>query len=256
MAFHLSRAFVDGIRRVLTRTGAVLFVVLLLIQFLVQASINTAVLGTFPPEASEQVGSLGLTLPVSGSVGWGLFAAAFVLVSMYFVALSRAFVRPMEELSAFPGELYQRRVGRATLSMIVGGVVVGVSVTIGLAFFLLPGIFLAACFLCFIFAVGVEDCGTLSALRRSWDLSRGNRLKLSAIVVLSGAIGGTIGIVGTVFDLAAAPVIAELLTNTLSTVLFVFVYGVMAASYLQLREERAQPDSDETAGTAIDGAQR
>jgi len=242
MAFQLTQAFGDGIRRVLTRTGGILFGTLLLIQFLVQASVNTAVSGLIPPEASGQVGGLGLTLPVSGSVGTVLFFAGFVLTSAYFVALARALTRPVEELSAFPAELYRRRLGRATLSMIVGGIVVGVAVTFGLVFFLLPGIFLATCFLCFIFAVGVEDRGTVGALRRSWDLSRGNRLKLSVIVVFAGIIGGVIGIVAPLFDLAGVPVVGEVVTTFVSTVLFVLLYGIMAASYLQLRETR---DTDE-----------
>ncbi|WP_336023138.1 hypothetical protein [Halobellus salinisoli] len=252
MAFHLTRAVGDGIRRILTRTGAVLFVGLLLLQFLVQISLNTAVVGLIPPEAADQVGSLGLTLPVSGTVGAVLFLVATLLSLPYFVGLSRALTRPKNELSTVPAELWRRRLGRASLSMLLGGFVVGISVWIGLLLFLLPGIFLGACFLCFIFAVGVEDRGTVGALRRSWGLSRGNRLKLSVIVIFSGVIGGIIGILGTVLDLAAVPVLAELVTNTFGTVLFVFLYGMMAASYLQLRDD-TDDSEPETAASADHG---
>ncbi|WP_049984817.1 hypothetical protein [Halobellus rufus] len=255
MGLHLTRAFGDGIKRVLTRTGAILFGTLLLIQFLVQASVNTAVLGFVPPEASGQIGSLGLTLPVSGSVGAALLLVALVATSIYFVALARALTRPTGELSTLPETLYRRRLGRATISMLLGGLVVGISVSIGLAFVLLPGIFLSACFLCFIFAVGVEDRGPISALRRSWDLSRGNRLKLSVIVVLSGVIGAVIGVVGTVFDLVGAAVLGEVLTIVIGSVLFIFLYGVMAASYLQLRDatdDRSEPEGAEFAERGAD----
>jgi len=255
MALQLGRTFSDGIRRVLTRTGGALFVALLAIQFLVQTSINTAVLGFVPPEASEQLqGMLGLTLPVSGTVGVVLFLVAFVLSSVYFVGLSRALTRPIEELSTVPTELYTRRIGRATLSMIVGGIVVGISVSVGTVMLFLPGIFLAVCFLFFIFEVGVEDRGVVDALKHSWGLSRGNRLKLAVVVILAGVIGGTVGAVGALFDLASSPLVAEVVTNTLSSLLFVVLYGIMAAAYLQVRGDSGDGVSgSETAGTAGSG---
>lgn len=256
MALQLGRTFSDGIRRVLTRTGGALFVALLAIQFLVQASINTAMLGFLPPEASGQLGEmLGLTLPVSGMVGALLAFVGFVLSSIYFVALSRALTRPIGELATIPAELYTRRIGRATLSMIVGGIVVGISVSIGLALLFLPGIFLAACFLFFIFEVGVEDRGVVDALKRSWGLSRGNRLKLAVIVILAGVIGGIVGAVGALFDIASSPLVAEVVTNTLSSLLFVVLYGIMAAAYLQLRDDTddgfAGAETADTTGSGV-----
>jgi hypothetical protein len=238
MALQLGRTFSDGIRRVLTRTGGALLVGLLTLQFLVQVSINTAVIGFVPPEAAGQLeGTLGLTLPVSGTVGTVLFLGAFVLSTVYFVVLSRALTRPIAELSTFPAELYTRRIGRATLSMLVGGIIVAVSVTVGLSLLILPGVFLAACFLFFIFAVSVEDRGFVDALRRSWGLSKGNRLKLSVVVILSGVIGAVTGVVGSVLDLAGSPIVADIVSNTVSSVLFVFLYGIMAAAYLQVRSD-------------------
>lgn len=240
MTLQLGRTFVDGIGRVLTRTGGLLLVGLLAIQFLVQSSINTAVLEVFPPEAtSELEGMLGLTLPVSGTVAGVLLAAAFVLSSAYFVVLSRALTRPRDELSTFPSSLFTRRIGRATLSSLGGGVLVGLSVSIGLALFVLPGLFLAVCFLFFVFAVGVEDRRAIGALGRSWALSRGDRLKLVVVVIVAGLVGAVVGAVGAVFELAGTPLVAELVSNTISSVLFVLLYGVMAAAYLQVRDDES-----------------
>ncbi|WP_380676871.1 hypothetical protein [Salinigranum sp. GCM10025319] len=237
MALQFVRMFTDGIRRVFTRTGGILFVGLLAIQLLVQVSINTAVVGFVPPEARGELGeALGLTLPVSGTVGAALLVVGIVLGSVYFVVLSRALARPLSQLSTFPAALYTRRMGRATLSTFVGGVAVAISVAIGLALFILPGVFFAACFLLFVFAVGVEDRGAVDALRRSWGLSRGNRLELAAVVILSGVAGALPGVVGAVLDLAGSPVLADLLSNTISTVLFVVLYGIVASAYLQIRE--------------------
>lgn len=238
MGLQLGRAIGDGIKRVLTRTGGLLLLALIAIQLVAQTSINTAIIGLFPPgPASELEAMLGMTLPVSPTVAGLLFAVTIVLSAAYFVVLSRALTRPKGELSTFPSPLYTRRMGRATLSMLVGGIIVGFSVMIGFAFLFVPGIFLAICFLFFIFAVGVEDRGILDALKRSWGLSRGNRLKLAVLVILAGIIGAIIGVVGTVADMAGTPLVSELLSNALSSVLYVFLYGIIASAYLQVRDE-------------------
>jgi hypothetical protein len=249
MSLQLGQAFAGGIRRVLTRTGAVLFAVLLAMQFLIQTSINTAVLGLFPPEVTAQLGEqLGLTLPVSWRVATALFLLVMVLSAAYFVALARALVRPMAELSTLPRELYTRRIGRSTLSVIGGGIVVWIAVMIGLMLLFLPGIYLAACFIFFAFEVAVADERAIDAIKRSWNRSQGNRLKLSIIVVLSGVIGAVIGVVGTVFDLAGSPVVGEILANFISTVLFVLLYGIIADAYVQLSGDHGGPGRPDTAG--------
>jgi hypothetical protein len=249
MALQLGRTFSDGIRRVLTRTGGILFLGLLAIQFLLQTSINTAVVGFLPPRAAAELGeTIGLTLPVSGTVGAVLFLGTFVLSSVYFVVLSRALTRPLAELSTFPADLVTRRLGRATIATIGGGILVAVSVTVGLTMLVLPGVFLATCFLFFVFAVGVEDRGVIDALTRSWRLSRGNRLKLGVVVILSGVVGLVTGTVGSVLDLAGTPVVADLLSNTISSVLFVFLYGIVAAAYRQVRDD--EQDGFDGSGTS------
>lgn len=106
--------------------------------------------------------------------------------------------------------------------------------TLGLALLILPGVFLAACFLFFIFAVSVEDRGVVSALKRSWALSQGNRLKLAVVVLFAGAIGAVTGGAGSLLQLAGAPVVADLVSVALNSVLFVVLYGIVAAAYLQL----------------------
>jgi len=254
MALQLGRTVSDGIRRVFSRTGGLLLVGLLGIQLLVQASVNTAVVGLFPAEMSDGLAeTVGLTLPVPGTVGAGLVVIALVLNAAYFVVLSRAFTRPAADLGTFPSRLYTRRMGRATLSTTVGGVLVGVAVMVGLLLLVLPGLFLAVSFLFFLFAVGVEDRGVVGGLRRSWALSVGNRLKLGLIVVLGGAIGGVGGVVGSVLQLAGTPAVAELVTIATNSVLFLVLYGIMAAAYLQVRDDGSDGAGDGTAVDPMDG---
>ncbi|QHS17675.1 hypothetical protein GWK26_11265 [haloarchaeon 3A1-DGR] len=263
MALQLGRTFSDGIRRVVTRTGALLLAMLLAVQFLVQTAINTVVIGLLPPEAAAALeGMLGLTLPVSAGVAGALLVVGIVAGAASLVVLSRALTRPIAELSTVPSRLFTRRPGRATLSMLVGGVLIAIAVTIGTAFLFVPGIFLSVCFMFFVFAVGVEDRGIVGGLKRSWGLSRGNRLKLAVFVVVAAVIGGLLGIVGSVLDLANAPVLAEVVTNTLGSVLFLLLYGAIAEAYLQVREDgpggsgRAGPTGSGTASpTRTDGVE-
>lgn len=254
MALRLGQAFGNGIRRVLTRTGALLFVALLVVQFLIQATVNTAVLGFLPPQVVDQMSQqLGLTLSVSGTVAVGLFFVVMVVSSAYFVAMARALARPMGELGTFPSSLYTRRIGRATLSVIGGGIFTGIAVSIGLAFLVLPGIYLAACFLFYLFEVSVEDERAIAALRQSWSHTDGHRLKLAVIVLLSGVVGAVVGAAGSVIGFVAPPAVSEVVVNTLSTVLFIALYGIMADAYLQVRGEDSGGLGGAGAASPVDG---
>ena len=231
MALQLASAVTDGFRRALTRTGGVLFAALFASQLLLLASLNTVIAARAPPELA---GVLGVTLPVPGSVAGAVLLGTLLFNAGYLVVVARAFARPLPQLSSFPATLVTRRIGRATLSTLVGGVVVFVAVTVGFAFLFLPGIYLSACLLFFVFAVGVEDRGVVGALERTWSLSRGNRLRLAVVVLLGGVGGAVVGVVPAVFQLAGAAALGDVASALLNAVVFTVVYGVVAAAYLQV----------------------
>jgi hypothetical protein len=235
MTLQLADAVADGIGRALTTTGGIVFGLLLATQLLLLASMNTVLAAQLPPETTDV---LGLTLPVSGTVAGVLLVGTFLATTAYFVVVARALTRPRAELSSFPRSLYTRRMGRATLSMLVGSVLIFFAVMIGFAFLILPGIFLAACFLFFIFAVGAEDRGVIAALKRSWALARGNRLRLGAFVLVIGIAGGILGVPAAVFQAAGEPLIGDLVTGFVNSLMFTLVYGIMASMYVQLRDGR------------------
>jgi len=242
MALQLSHAVSDGIRRTLTRTGGILFLGFLAIQFGMQTIVNSTVLGYLPPEAAAQFSrNAGLALPMPGNVGLALFGVLLVLSSVYFVILSRTFAQPLSEMSTFPATS-THRLGRATVTALVGGLLVSITVMIGFVLLFFPGLFLAASFLFFIFAVAVEDRGILSSLKRSWGLARGSRLKLALLVFVSGLFGGVIGVVAPLLDLAGVPVAGDVVTVVLTAVFFLPYYAVIASAYLQLRDDRDRPN--------------
>ncbi|MFC6988782.1 hypothetical protein ACFQJD_08780 [Haloplanus sp. GCM10025708] len=250
MTLRLTTAITDGSRRILTRTGGVLFALMLAHQALLVASLNTVLAARIPPEAADVI---GLTLPVSEPVAGVLLIGALLFSAVYFVVLSRAFARPIGQLSSFPSELYTRRLGRATLTMLVVGVVVSLAVTIGFFLFFLPGLFLAACFLFVIFSVGVEDRGVVEALKRSWSLSRGNRLRLGVIVLVTGLVGSLVGALPAVLQMAGRPALGDLVSVLFNGVVFIFVYGVMASAYLQVAESAGSLGDPGASATANAG---
>lgn len=227
----------------MTRTGGILFALLLAQQALVVTSLNTVLVAE--TVATE---GIGLTLPVSGTVAGAIFVGVSLFTAVYFVVLARAFARPLTELSSFPAELYTRRVAPASLTMLVSGLGAAVAILVGFAALFFPGVFLAACFLFVIFAVGVEDRGVIGALKRSWELSRGHRLRLGVFVLLVGISGSLVGAVPAVFELAGEPVISDVATALSNSLLFILVYGIMASAYRQLTDGS---DGFGSAGTSV-----
>ena len=74
----------------------------------------------------------------------------------------------------------------------------------------------------------------LGALKRSWSLSKGNRLRLVAIVLISGIIGAVVGAVPALFQRAGASGLGDLVSVLLNSILFTFIYSITASAYLQL----------------------
>jgi hypothetical protein len=135
MSLHLTTALVDGSRRVVTRTGAVLLVLLLGLQALLVTSVNTVIIAEAPSATADVI---GLTLPVSGTAAGAILAATVVLNAAYFVVLSRALAPPLPQLASVPAELYTRRIGRASLTMLGSGLITAVAVMVGFALLFFP----------------------------------------------------------------------------------------------------------------------
>jgi hypothetical protein len=238
MALHLTSAVTDGLRRVTTTTGGVLFVTTLALQLAIVVSINTVFVAANPQAASV----FGLTLPVSGAVAGILLGAAGLANVVALVVMTRALARPRHELSTLPARLLTRRPLRATVSTLLTAVIVFFITNLGLAFLLLPGLYLSACFIFVFFVVSVEDRGVLGALRRTWALSSGNRLRLLVIVAVSGLGGLAIGVVSAVIRLVGVPAVGNVVAAVFNAVLSTCVLAIIAAAYLQLVDDEADDD--------------
>lgn len=238
MSLQLSTAFTDGLRRVVTKTGGIVFGLYLVFQTVNTVLINTASAAILPAQAA---GEFGLTVPLPAAVAGGLLLGSYLVLAILFVVIARAFARPLRELSTFPSDLYSRRIGRATLSMIGASIIVFISVTVGFVFLIVPGVFLSLCFLLYWYAVAVEDRGAIESLRRSWDLSRGNRLKLLFVFGVLAALGVVTGIIGSVAELAGVPAVGDIVVIIVASLMGLVYQGILASTYLQLVDAGSNP---------------
>jgi len=242
MSLQLGRAIGDGVHRGLTRSGAILAALVFVYQFLIIGATNTISAAFLPSDAA---GELGVTFPVPVGGAVALLAASYLFSIVAFVVLTRALTRDFEELSTFPSTLYTRRIGRATLSAFVASIVVAVAVFVGLLLLVVPGLFFMVSFLFVLFVIGVEDARAVDSLKRSWALARGNRIKLFVLVLVVGVVIGTVGAIGSL-GVLVSPVVGDLVSMFVTSVLAVLGYGIFADAFVQLR--------DDTAGDGNEGA--
>jgi len=234
MALQLGRAIGRGARRSLSISGIVAFVLMICYQVLFVGSFNAVIVNRLPSEVQSSDVGVGFALPLSTEVAAAVTVLALLLGIGIFLVTARLLARDLSALSSLPGELFTRRIGRAFLSTLVVSVVLGVGITVGFAFLLVPGLFLAVTLQFALFAVAVEDTGPIEALRRSWELSSGNRWRLLALVVLFGVIGAIGGAVGSLLAFVS-PSVGQLASLVINSALVIVMYGIIADSFVQLR---------------------
>ena len=133
----------------------------------------------------------------------------------------------------------------ATVHGVVAGIAAGIAVGIGLALFVLPGLFLATV-LAFTYPyVALEGENALSAMRRSWSLTTGNRLRVFAVVVVIGLTFFSITFVGGVVALAlgAFPLLAEVTNVAFVAIAWLASLAILASAFDQLEAARAEAEA-------------
>jgi hypothetical protein len=256
MSLQIGDAIGDGLRRSLSVSGGVLMALMFAFVLAFMSATNTVFMEVLPPEVQE-TGQFGLTLPVSAAVAGGIAAVAMLFGLVFSIAMTRALTREHAELSSFPSSLFTRRIGRALVSMIGASFVIQLAVTIGMAFLLVPGLFLAVSFMFAAYAIGVEDERAIDSLSRSWELASGNRWGLFGLTLLV-AVGVGVGVgsgLGSIL-MSIDPVTGQVATLALTTVLTVLGQGIIADAYVQLRDDENRggsggAETSDVAGTAV-----
>lgn len=197
-----------------------------------------------PTQFTEQ---FGLTFPD----GVPIEVAAVVLVATLVVGIViqigalRALIRPQHELDHIPSEVFTKNMLKAFFSYIIGGIIavliIFVATLLGVIA-LIIGAFVAffffiTCFYLFPAAVAVENKGPIASLRRSWELTKGQRLQVFAVIIILAAIGWAVGLVASPAAFVSQTV-ADIISGVLSGVTAVLGYAVLVEVFLQLRGDK------------------
>lgn len=243
---NVAEALRTGYERTASRTGLALVGV----AFLVQVA-SAVALQSQPPEAlaliRERYPELApdpggpLSLPLSAAGATALSLAATVATAAVFVVAFRAL---SDDGVPSPGTV-TRNVGRATLHGFVGYLLLLALVGVGLALFVVPGVFALVTFAFFVGFVALEDEGVVGAYRRSWELTSGRRLgvalllgALLLVVVLFTVVAGLP--LSLVFGVSET--LAYLGNVAVSALTFVYAAAVLAVGFEQLRDGDERDD--------------
>jgi hypothetical protein len=267
MSLRIGEALSEGVRRTFTRDGLVLAIVFVLIGIVTALATQTIVAevidgaiealraesGTAPndfsPDEIDRIetaleGQVPLALPISPLVAGLLLVLTGVLAEAANLVAIRAFFA--ESGRALSGELVRRNIVVATLNGVVGGIVVSIVVGIGLLFLVVPGILFAIAFLFLRQEIAVEDESFVGAMASSWQLTKGDRLELFALVL--GVIV-LVTVVSTVVPIllgVVSPLVNVVISVLLGGVTAVFGTATITRAYAQLHADRAAVRRDGT----------
>ena len=267
MSLRIGEALSEGVRRTFTRDGLVLAIVFVLIGIVTALATQTIVAevidgaiealraesGTAPndfsPDEIDRIetaleGQVPLALPISPLVAGLLFVLTGVLAEAANLVAVRAFFT--ESGRALSTELATRNIILATLNGVVGGIVVGVIVAIGLVFVVVPGVFFAIAFLFLRQEIAVEDESFVGAMASSWQLTKGDRLELFALVLGVIVLVTVVSTVVPILFGVVSPLVNVVISVLLGGVTAVFGTATITRAYAQLHADRAAVRRDGT----------
>lgn len=228
-----------GIRRALTRNGLVLMAILFVLSLvgaLLDAGVTRLFGVQFDPAAPTE---LSFALPAAGVLALSLVVSVLSLVVV--IGAIRVFVS--DETERLSSEVFTRRMTMAWLNAFVGAIVFGIVVALGFVAFVVPGFFLLVALAFWTVYVAVEDEDFLTGMRRSWALTRGNRLSLFALGFVMFLVTFVVSVAFGIVGVLGAPV-ALVLAQAASAVTTVLGISVLATAYRTLTaDDEESPDA-------------
>lgn len=172
--------------------------------------------------------SLGLSPVVAGILSLVLGIISLVVT----IAAIRTFVSG--ETEQIPDEYVTHNLGWAVLNLVIGGIVFGIVLAIGFALLFVPGVFLLVSLFFWAVYVVVEDQSFVEGFQNSWRLTRGHRLRLFALGLVTVAIAVLVGIGFGAPGLFLPDLLGFLIAQLGSAFLGVFYIATIARTYNQL----------------------
>ncbi|MDG5761398.1 glycerophosphoryl diester phosphodiesterase membrane domain-containing protein [Natronococcus sp. A-GB1] len=174
-----------------------------------------------------------------GEVSFLFGLLGFLLLIVADAVAHRYAYAEVREVTTSIGDEVGHVLGRL-LSLVGATLIYFVAVTIGLLLLILPGIYLAIRLSLAFPAIVIDDENALGGLETSWNVAKGNLLKLFGISVLAFLALFSTGIVAGVVGVAFESVVA---VATISAVVTAIVSPIVQLSYARVYLEN-RPDSE------------
>jgi hypothetical protein len=243
MTLDVSRSWRRGFERAAARNGLVLILLFALLGILGQAigaGVSDQLMGSLEGDltgagVNPNVPSHPLALDVSPVV-LGVLSIILALAQLVLMVVAiRLFLS--EEMRSFEMERYTDGLLLPVANLLVGGIVFSFIVSIGLAFFVLPGLFLFVSLLYFAVVVVDEDSNFIEGFSDSWRLTSGNRLRVFGLVAGIVIIGLVVSALSALLTFATSGIIAVVVAVVQQLFAsFITVFGIASVveSYKQL----------------------
>ena len=240
MTLNIGSSLTGGFSRVANRNGVVLslaYVVLGLVwQVAFYSAFATWLQETNPEVTVGAVPTVDVPVAVSATVAVG----ALLLLQLAAIVTIRTFVGGHTD--RIPSEYYTRNIPFVLANALVGGVVYGVVVFLGSLLLIVPGIIAYVGFLFMLFYIAVDDENFVAALRDSWSLTRNEWLPLfGLLLIVFVGLAVVPGVLSTLLSFIvgayAGPAASTLVSGVLTLPFSLFVLGILADAFVQLRGE-------------------
>jgi hypothetical protein len=245
MALQLGPALKRGATQLFSRSGAVIFVAYAATMLVYQLSFNTllqpVLVRLTPSEVEPAATATGLvTLPVPAAVAGGLVALALLATAVISVVAVRTFVARQQD--RIPRRFLTERMPFVVANLVGGGIAFGFVVLVGSILLVIPGIVAYVGLLFMLQFVAVENVNFVTAMRRSWRLTKGNRIRIFLlVVVLFAAAFVATFVVNFGLGLAVGPGSAGLGVGLVNVVVTLYLLAVTCDAFVQLRDDDGSP---------------
>jgi hypothetical protein len=242
MSLQLGSALKRGAERLASRTGVVVLAVYAAVMLVYQLSVNTllqSLLTSLVPAGADAAASPDLvTLPLPNVVAGGLVVVTLLAAAVVGVVAVRTFVA--DERDHIPRQFLTERMAFAVANVVCGGIAFGLVVLFGTLLLVVPGIVAYVGLLFMIQFVAVENDNFLTAMRRSWRLTKGNRVRVFLLVVV---LFVAVFVATFVVDFGLGAVLASgsggvagLGVAMVNVVTTLYLLAVISDAFVQLRE--------------------
>jgi hypothetical protein len=189
-------------------------------------------------------GPTGPSLGLSPTVAGLLSLLVTILSALVAIAAIRTFVAG--ETESIPEEYFTRSIVWVAVNFVIGGIAFAIVVGIGLVFLVVPGLFLLVSLFFWQVFIAVEDENFFEGFRHSWQLTKGRRFGLFVlgvvVIFVALVISIAFGIPGVFFP----AILALLVEQVGSALVFVFVLAATAEAYNQLTAADHEGDTVDT----------